>query len=213
MSDAQDAEVVTVYSDYVCPFCYLGRKSLEQYREGRDGDIAVDWHPFDLRAGERGPDGEIDSSVDNGKDEDYYAEARRNVERLQEQYGVEMATEMATDVDSLDAQVASYYVKEHYPQGTWLTFDWAIFDALWQDERDIGDVDVLAELADDAGVDPDEVRSAISDDRLRETVGELFDAARRQGVTGVPTFVYKEHAARGAVPPEQLKRLVEGTTA
>jgi len=213
MSDAANADAVTVYSDYVCPFCYLGRKSLAQYQETRDDDLAIDWHPFDLRAGKRGPDGAIDHSVDDGKDEDYYAEAKRNVERLQKEYGVEMTTEIATDIDSLDAQVASYYVKEHYPRETWLTFDWAVFDALWQDGRDIGDEAVLAELAADSGVDPDEVRSAIADDQLRESVRERFDAARQQGVRGVPTFVYGGHAARGAVPPEQLERLVEGTTA
>ncbi|WP_121822891.1 DsbA family oxidoreductase [Halostella salina] len=213
MSDAQDPATVTVYSDYVCPFCYLGRKSLAQYQETRDGDLAIDWHPFDLRAGKRGPDGAIDHSVDDGKDDDYYEEAKRNVQRLQEEYGVEMTTEIATDIDSLDAQVASYYVREHYPQETWLTFDWAIFDALWQDGRDIGDEAVLTELAADSGVDPDEVRSAIADDQLRESVREQFDAARQQGVRGVPTFVYQGHAARGAVPPEQLERLVEGTTA
>jgi predicted DsbA family dithiol-disulfide isomerase len=37
-----------------------------------------------------------------------------------------------------------------------------------------------------------------------------FAAAQRRGVTGVPTFVADGHAARGAVPPEQLERLVEG---
>jgi predicted DsbA family dithiol-disulfide isomerase len=213
MSDAQDADTVTVYSDYVCPFCYLGRKSLAQYREERDDDIAVDWHPFDLRAGKRGPDGEIDHSVDDGKDDEYYAEARRNVERLQEEYGVEMATEIATDVDSLDAQVASYYVTERYPQETWLTFDWAVFDALWQDERDIGDVEVLAELAEASGVDPDEVRSAVDDETLRDEIRQRFETARQQGVTGVPTFAYEGHTARGAVPPEHIQRLVEGASA
>jgi predicted DsbA family dithiol-disulfide isomerase len=64
-------------------------------------------------------------------------------------------------VDSLDAQVASYYVAEHYPLETWLTFDWAVFDALWQDERDIGDVEVLAELAEASGVDPDGSAAAV----------------------------------------------------
>jgi len=55
-SDRRPAEPITVYSDYVCPFCYLGRKSLEQYQERRDEPLEIDWHPFDLRAGKRGPD-------------------------------------------------------------------------------------------------------------------------------------------------------------
>ena len=201
---------ITVYSDYVCPFCYLGRESLSQYQAERERALAIDWHPFDLRAGKRGPDGHIDDSVDDGKDEDYYEQARRNVERLQERYGVEMTLDVATDIDSLPAQLASVRVREEHDYDRWLAFDEGVFAALWQEGRDIGDPDVLADVAAEAGVDPGLVEAALADDDLRERVGEQFDAARRAGVTGVPTFVYGEQAARGAVPPEHLRRLVEG---
>jgi predicted DsbA family dithiol-disulfide isomerase len=209
----EDPVTVTIFSDYVCPFCYLGRRSLEQYRESREedaSDLEIDWHPFDLRSGKRRPDGSIDTSVDDGKDEDYYEQAKENVRRLQEEYDAEMDLEIATDVDSLDAQVVSYYVKEHYPYDTWLAFDESVFAALWQDGEDIGDRDLLVSLAEDAGVDPAEVRSALDDDALREEVTSRFEEAKRRGVTGVPTFAYDGHAARGAVPPEHLRRLIEG---
>ncbi len=199
-----------MYSDYVCPFCYLGRRSLRQYQESREEELEVDWHPFDLRSQKRGPDGEIDHSAADGKDDQYYEQARQNVRRLRERYGVDMEQDLATDVDSLPAQIASYYVKEHYPYETWLDFDVAIFEALWREGRDIGDEELLAELADDAGVDGDEIRSALDDGTLREEVNARFREAQQRGVTGVPTFAYDGYAARGAVPPEQLKRLVEG---
>ncbi|GAB3703031.1 DsbA family oxidoreductase [Halorubrum pallidum] len=203
-------ESITVYSDYVCPFCYLGRESLAQYRSERSEPLAVDWHPFDLRAGKRNPDGSIDHEADDGKDEDYYAQARENVRRLQSEYGVDMAQEIATDVDSLPAQVVSVHVKETAPEA-WPAFDEAVFDALWQDGRDIGDREVLAALADDVeGLDADVVDAALADETLRERVTDLFDAAKQRGITGVPTFAFDGHAARGAVPPEQLERLVEG---
>jgi len=203
-------ESITVYSDYVCPFCYLGRVSLRQYQAEREEPLEIDWHPFDLRSGQRGPDGEIDHSVETGKDEEYFEQAKENVRRLQEQYDVEMDIELASDVDSLDAQVASYYVKGHYDYETWLDFDEAILGALWHDGEDIGDVDVLADLAADADVDPEEVRAALDDDVLREELRGQFEAAQHAGVTGVPTFAYDGHAARGAVPPEHIQRLVEG---
>ncbi|WP_323675975.1 DsbA family oxidoreductase [Halorubellus sp. PRR65] len=209
--EADASNVVTVYSDYVCPFCYLGRESLRQYQATRDEPLEIDWRPFDLRSGQRGPDGEIDHSVDTGKDDEYFEQAKENVRRLQEEYDVEMDLEMATDVDSLDAQVASYYVKGHADYETWLAFDEAILDALWHDGRDIGDEAVLVDLAADAGVDPDEVRAALDDDALRAELHEQFRAAQQAGVTGVPTFAYDGYAARGAVPPEHVERLVEGT--
>ena len=211
MSQQRTDEAITVVSDYVCPFCYLGRESLRQYQATREEPLQIDWHPFDLRSGKRNPDGTIDHSVDDGKDEEYYEQAKQNVRRLADQYDVEMDLDIATDVDSLDAQVVSYYLAEHHDYGTWLAFDEAVFDALWTEGRDIGETDLLVDLATDAGVDADEVRSALDDDALRDEVRERFEAARQQGITGVPTFLYDGHAARGAVPPEHLERLVEGS--
>ncbi|MFB6123309.1 MAG: DsbA family protein, partial [Haloferacaceae archaeon] len=139
----------------------------------------------------------------------YYEQARENVRRLQEKYDVEMAQELVTDVDSLPAQVASVYVDDTYPD-EWRAFDEAVFDALWVDGRDVGDADVLADLATDVGLDGDELRAAVDDADLRDRVFAQFRDARERGVTGVPTFAYDGHAARGAVPPDQLARLVEG---
>ncbi|GAB6860327.1 DsbA family protein [Haloplanus litoreus] len=209
MSDTQARERITVYSDYVCPFCYLGRQSLARYQDERDDPLEIDWRPFDLRAGKRDPDGDIDHAVDDGKDDDYYEQARENVRRLREQYDAEMAQEIATDVDSRSAQVVSYHVRETEPYETWLAFDEAVFEALWVDGRDIGDAGVLEDCAEAAGLDPAAVADALDDDALFARVDDLFETAQRQGITGVPTFAYDGHAARGAVPPEHLRRLVE----
>ncbi|WP_324756466.1 DsbA family oxidoreductase [Haloarcula sp. GH36] len=205
-----DAPQITVYSDYVCPFCYLGRESLRQYQATREEPLDIDWHPFDLRSGKRSPDGTIDHSVDDGKDDDYYEQAKQNVRRLQDEYGVEMDLDIATDIDSLPAQVVSYYLKSHTDYETWLAFDEAVFDALWQEGRDIGATDVLVDLATDAGVEAETVHSALDDEALRAEVRQQFATAQQAGVTGVPTFAYDGHAARGAVPPEHIERLVEG---
>jgi predicted DsbA family dithiol-disulfide isomerase len=205
----QPDDSLTMYADYVCPFCYLGEASLEQYREGREEPLEIEWHPFDLRGDQRGPDGELDTTVDNGKDEEYYAQARENVERLQEEYGVEMSLSIATDVDSKNAQQAALYVREAHPE-TFEAFHERVFDALWQDERDIGDPDVLADIGRDVGIDADDIRAAIDDDERESALEERFAEAKETGVTGVPTFAYEGYAARGAVPPEQLERLVEG---
>jgi len=204
------SESLTVYSDYVCPFCYLGRESLARYQAERDEPLEIEWRPFDLRRGKRNPDGSIDHAVDDGKDDAYFEQARQSVRRLQEKYDIEMAQELAVEVDSYNAQLAAYYVDQQYPYETWLAFDEAILDALWEEGRDIGDADVLAELAEDVGIDPDEIRAALVDETLRETLEAEWSQAQQDGITGVPTFGYDGHAARGAVPPEQLQRLVEG---
>jgi predicted DsbA family dithiol-disulfide isomerase len=209
----QDAGGITVYADYVCPFCYLGKRSLETYLDSTDRDLAVDWHPFDLRGHKRGPDGEVDHSVEDGKDEEYFEQVRENVDRLRQQYGVDDMLDLddiPDEVDSLNAQVASYSVLHTAPE-RWAAFDDGIYEALWLDGRDIGDVDVLVELAVGVGLDGEEIRRVVSSEDERERLEERFEAARDRGVTGVPTFVYDEYSARGAVPPAHLERLVEGS--
>jgi predicted DsbA family dithiol-disulfide isomerase len=85
-----------------------------------------------------------------------------------------------------------------------------VFEALWVDGRDIGDADVLVDLAEAVGLNGAEIRDVLADEQHREQLAETFTEAQREGITGVPTFRYDGHAARGAIPPEQLERLVEG---
>ncbi|MBP1985893.1 DsbA family oxidoreductase [Halolamina salifodinae] len=226
-SDAATDEVV-VFSDYVCPFCRLGRASLAQYREGRDDPLDVEWHPFDLRGYRRDENREIQEEVDNGKDEEYFDRVRENVERLSEQYGVSADIDEVPDTDSWAAQQAAFYVREEHPE-QFTAFDDALFEAYWDDYRDIGDVDVIADVAEslgdsagnqnasrsgdvaeDVGLDAEEIREAATDEEWADRLEAQFEEARDRGVTGVPTFAADGHAARGAVPPEQLERLIEG---
>jgi predicted DsbA family dithiol-disulfide isomerase len=211
MSEQQGREEIVIYSDYVCPFCYLGRASLDQYQDTREDRLEIDWRPFDLRNQQRREDGTIDHGVDTGKDEEYFEQAKEGVRRLQKKYDVEMDLEIATDIDSLPAQVVSYELKGREDYETWLAFDEGVFEALWREGRDIGDADVLADIAADAGVDPETVEEILADEAARTAVHEQFRQAQQQGITGVPTFAYDGYAARGAVPPEQLERLVDGT--
>jgi predicted DsbA family dithiol-disulfide isomerase len=209
MSQLSD-ESITVYSDYVCPFCYLGKASLEEYLDETDNQPDIEWHPFDLRGNKRGPEGEIKDDIDDGKDEDYFAQARENVERLQDEYGVEMTTELATDVDSWDAQKLALHIQDQYDNETFEAFHDSVFDALWQDGRDIDDTDVLIDITEQVDVSEVDIHSVIEDEELDQKLQTQFDEAKQQGVKGIPTFVYSDNAARGAVPPTQLQRLVEG---
>ena len=208
---SDDAPDVLVYADYVCPFCYLGYESFDQYREGRDGPpVEADWHPFDLRARERRPDGTIDDSVETGKNEEYYEQARQNVERLAAEYDVEMDEPLLRDVDSYDAQRVAWRARETHPEA-FGTFHRAVFDALWEDGRDIGDPEVLDEIAVEAGLPEGFVAETLADESSARQLAAAFESAQQQQITGVPTFEAGEHAARGAVPPEHLRRLIEGT--
>jgi len=201
-------ESLIVYADYVCPFCFLGYESLDSYRESRSEPLDVEWQPYDLRASQRDEDGTIDHSIETGKDEEYYESARQNVERLADEYGVEMAQEIAKDVDPVDAQRVAYAAADDHPEA-FESFHRSLFDALWREGRDIGDVAVIEELAIEAGLPDGYVTETLDSEESMEALESAFTEARSRRITGVPTFMYGEHAARGAVPPAHLRRLVE----
>ena len=210
MSDTDAVPTVRVYADYVCPFCYLGYASLEAYRDDREEPLDVEWHPFDLQSRKRRPDGTIDDSVDDGKDESYFEEAEKNVQRLADEYDVEMAGELRKDVDAYDAQRVALRASEEHPEA-FEAFHRGVFDALWEEGGDVGDPDVLADIAEEAGLPEGYVADVLADDDSAAALEDAFGAAAEFGITGVPTFEYDGYAARGAVPPEQLARLVEGS--
>lgn len=211
MSRTEASGALTVYADYVCPFCYLGKASLETYLDTADEMIDVEWHPFDLRGYARGPDGEIRDGFDDGKTEAYFAGVVENVERLKDRYGVEMSIDLAREVDSWDAMQAALYVRREHGGAAFQSFHDAVFEALWVDGRDIGDPNVITDIAESVDVPAGEMREAVDDGVTEADLREQVETARRHGVTAVPTFVYGDRAARGAVPPEHFRRLIRGS--
>lgn len=208
MSDEQPEKLV-VYSDYLCPFCYLGKASLEEYLESSGESPEIEWRPFDIQGHKRGPDGELREDVDDGKDEAYFEQARQNVQRLKKEYDVEMNIDLAQDIDSWNAQKVALFVERNYETSTFVAFHNVLFEALWKDQRDIGDPDVLAEIAEDHGIEPEEVREAADDEELDDELDEKFRRAQQMGIRGIPTFIYGDYATQGAVSPEQFDRLFD----
>ncbi|MFB6374735.1 MAG: DsbA family protein, partial [Bradymonadaceae bacterium] len=174
---------------------------METYLEDRDASPEIEWRPFDIQGHKRGPDGEIRQNVDDGKDEAYFERVWENVDRLSEEYDVEMQRLEPSEIDSWNAQKVALVIERDYEQSTFLAFHEALFEVLWKEGRDIGDPEVLVEVAEEHGIDPEDVHDAVEDEALDEELARKFDEARRMGVQGIPTFIFGERATQGAIPP------------
>lgn len=84
----------------------------------------------------------------------------------------------------------------------------AIFRAYFVDGKNIGDPEVLVQIAEAVGLPADQARDVIRTRSHRSFVDADWEKARRSGVTGVPTFVAGRHAVVGAQPYEVLDQLV-----
>jgi predicted DsbA family dithiol-disulfide isomerase len=90
---------------------------------------------------------------------------------------------------------------------------WAIHDALYKayfvEARNIGDLDILVEIAGSVGLPGDEARAVLEERRFKDAVDADWAKSRQYGVTGVPTFVAARYGVVGAQPYEVLEQLVE----
>ena len=84
----------------------------------------------------------------------------------------------------------------------------ALYRAYFVGTKNIGDVDVLVEIAADVGLDPEEARSVIQERRFKAEVDADWSKSRSYGVTGVPTFVSGGYGVVGAQDYDTLEKLV-----
>ncbi|MFC7074620.1 DsbA family protein [Halovenus rubra] len=197
-----DDSPVRVYADYACPFCYLTHHNVETLRAGGH-TVDFDWHPYDLRAERRDTSGRLDPTRIQ-----YPAAVAQRIDQLRNEAGAKemLPVQEVPKVDSFNAQLLSLYSQAEHPD-LWADIDAGLFEALWQNGRDIADADVLTDIAVTAGVDASTLPAALGDEQLRDRLSERFAAARRNGVTDVPTFVTESRTIAEYLPAEELQQL------
>ncbi|PSQ19641.1 disulfide bond formation protein DsbA [Halobacteriales archaeon QS_8_69_26] len=211
---ATDGPHLTVYADYVCPFCRLGNATLGRYLDDRAErglpPAEVLWEPFDLRADERRPDGTVPPGASEHKEE-YVRSRWSEVEALAEEYDVAMRMDVDRylRIDARNAQVVALGVQRDLP-GLFRPFHDAVYDALWTETRDVGDPAALRSIAEGAGVDPGRVDEYLGDPDLYERFETAARRAAREGIRGVPTLVHDGKPVSGSRSVEEYRTLIEG---
>jgi predicted DsbA family dithiol-disulfide isomerase len=85
----------------------------------------------------------------------------------------------------------------------------ALYRAYFVDTRNIGDSEVLVDVAQSVGLPAEEARQVLAERRFKEAVDADWAKSRQWGVTGVPTFVAARYGVVGAQPYEVLEQLLE----
>jgi predicted DsbA family dithiol-disulfide isomerase len=203
---------VDIWSDVVCPWCYIGKRRFEaalaQF-EHRD-DVSVTWHSF-----------ELDPTAPPVAEGD-------PAERLSAKYGmsVEEARQRQDEITALAAQDGLTYDLAGARGGN--TFDAhrlihlgaergladpvmeRLMSAYFSEHEPIGDRATLERLATEAGLPADEVSELLAGDRHADAVRTDEDTATRLGIRGVPYFVLgRRYGLSGAQPPEVILQALQ----
>jgi len=192
-----------IMSDPICPWCYIGKTHLDRALEQRpDHPFLITWHPFQLNPDM--PKGGMDrrdylETKFGGKDAAVkaYAPVVENAEKA----GLKINFEgIEKTPNTLDAHRLIHWAGIEGHQNAVVD---AMFTAYFVEGRDIGDADVLADIADSCGMDASVVLRLLATDEDRRDVVDRDAAARGMGVSSVPTFIVaSQHAVPGAQPTE-----------
>lgn len=202
---------VDVISDCVCPWCYVGKRRLDEAIEkvADRMEVQVVWHPFQLdpRIPPEGREWEAYARERFGSLE-RLREIHRRLIDVGEEVGIPFVFEKVEKaVNTLAAHRLLAIALEAGKQHEMVE---RIFAANFVEGRDIGELETLASIAGEAGMDREEVLRALQEGRKADEVDRELDAAMQIGVQGVPFFIVGGRlAVHGAQPAEVLVEVLE----
>ncbi len=189
---------ITAYSDNICPFCTVGAKRLKKLQQELDFD--VEWRAFEIHP---------ETPKDGVKTVDYFP--KYDMEKMKnyiESFGKDVGIKLNGDVlaNSKLSLAANEFAKK---KGKFDKFHEAIFKANFEEGKNIGDMDVLLEIAQSVGLNKAELKLYLVDERNLEAIDESSAQAKKLGITGVPSFIINNKMVVGAQSIEVLKEFIE----
>lgn len=187
---------VDVWSDFVCPFCFLAGTSVEKLQQ--EYDLALRWHSYELN-----PDGTTFSPEKLKYIQDSQPRLLRSA---REQYGVEL-NQGPLETNSRPALVGEKYASE---QGLGNEYHQAVMRAYWLERKPIDDLALLQTIAVSIGLDGAAFLTSLTQPEYVTVVEQDIEQAREYGLDGVPALVFGEkYLIVGAQPYEVLQRAIE----
>jgi predicted DsbA family dithiol-disulfide isomerase len=200
-----DPVLLEVFTDYVCPWCYLGDNRVKKLK--RNYDITVRLVHFPLHP-ETPAEGRTLLDLFGGGPENIKAKNTR-MKGLMETEGLPYSERSHTYNSRLAQEIGTW--AETQPGGN--AIHDKFFEAYFVDRRNIGDVDVIIDVVKSVGLDEQEARAVLAERRFEAAVDADWEKSRSYGVTGVPTFVSNGQGLVGAQPYETLQQLMAKTGA
>jgi len=203
---------VEIWSDVVCPWCYLGKKRFERALAGfehRD-HVQVVYRSFELDPG--APQGVTTPTV--ARLAEKYgmspAQADQAQQQMEERATADGLTFRMADLRSGNTRDAHRLLQLAKDAGQQDQLMERLQRAYFTDQESIFDHESLARLATEAGLDRDEAAAVLASDRYAEHVDTDEQMAQALGATGVPLFVIdRKYGISGAQPPETIASVLE----
>ena len=205
---------VQIWSDVMCPFCYIGKRRIEgalanfKHKE----QVEIEWKSFQLDASfKSSPEDNIVNhlAIKYGKDKTWAQEMVDNMTQNAKDSGLDFHFEKAILANSHNAHRLLHFAKKHQLGNALKEL---LLKAYLTDGKDVDDLETLILLGEEVGLDKKEVAEVLHSDKYSQEVHEDIAMAQEIGVQGVPFFVLdNKYAISGAQPEETFLKALEQT--
>jgi predicted DsbA family dithiol-disulfide isomerase len=182
---------VEIWSDVMCPFCYIGKRRFENALQGFEhkDEIEIEWKSFQLN-----PDMKTDPSTNidqyladvKGFTIDHARQLNAHVTQMAAEAGLTYNFDKAVVANSFNAHRYSHLAKKH---GLGIEAEEQLFKAYFTDGKNIDDTDTLIQLGTELGITTNEVKQTLESDAYADEVRHDIAEAQYLGIQGVPFFV------------------------
>jgi len=204
---------IEIWSDYVCPFCYIGERKLALALEktGMTDEAEIVFHSFELDPNAKKS---YDESITQlmaqkyGMSMEQAAAANNNIINVAKEVGLEFNFGTVKPTNTFDAHRLSHYAKD---KGKLKAYTEAVMKSYFTDSLNISDFEVLTAIAVTVGLDSAEALSILESSAFAEEVRIDEAKAHSRKINGVPYFLFNgKEAVNGAQLVETFMAVIEG---
>jgi predicted DsbA family dithiol-disulfide isomerase len=205
---------VQIWSDVMCPFCYIGKRKIEEALTQFDNkdSVVIEWKSFELDPSFVVTPNEtiIEHLADKySRDTDWAQSMVDNMTENAKNSGLDFHFEKAVLANSLNAHRLMHLAKKHNKSNE---LKEQLFKAYLTDGKDVNNWNTLEEIGVQVGLPKDEIVELITTNNYIKEVREDQQEAQSLGVTGVPFFVFdNKYAVSGAQSTEIFLNTLEKT--
>ena len=188
--DTRPVIQIDVVSDVVCPWCIVGFKQLDQALQQQNVLARLRWHPFELNPQMPAEGQNLREHIMEkyGSTAEQSAQARERLTSIGAELG--FAFNFTDDSRMVNTFQAHQLLDWAEGQGRQHPLKLALFEAYFTDQKDVSDIDVLADAAEAAGLDPQAARAALASGDHQASVREKQQFWTSRGISGVPSMVF-----------------------
>ena len=196
---------IVMFSDYICPFCYVGFETVRRLKP--EFNFELEWRGFQIHPELPAEGIPVDRARENS-DPDSRRALWERISAMADVVGFSIRPP-AIYTNSRAALAATEFARE---TGRDEALEERIYRAYFNEGLNIGDPEVVARLGSEAGLDSAEVAGAIKSPKYEMRLKNNSLAAHQRGVNGVPTFFIGEFPLVGAQSPDAMRSILKRAT-